>query len=92
MTDYKYLYRKNRLLDGVSWLIPGIIFAGLIGLMMGSCVDGVVREAERQEEHEPPPVYVQQTYTRPAAYRLASPTMAEMEHLHGMLRVMEVRR
>lgn len=97
MKDYKtYLPhhrdRRERLMDGVCYLLSGLLLAGLIGTTMHGCVEAVVMEAELREQYEPPPVYVQQTYQRPAAYRLQYPTADQMDHLDGMLRVMEVRR
>jgi len=71
-------------------------FAGLVGLMVliwimaTSCVSGIVREVERQEQYEPRPRWASQTYKRPAAYRLATPQSHEMDHLHHLRQVSEV--
>lgn len=89
---YRNIREDKRTVKWLSHLCAIVVMAILIGITMHSCVEAVVMEAELREQYEPPPVYVHQTYKRPAAYRMASPTMAEMEHLHGMLRVMEVRR
>ena len=35
---------------------------------------------------------IEKTYRKPAAFRKASPTQAEMDHLHGLMQVMEVMR
>jgi hypothetical protein len=64
----------------------------LIWMITASCVDGVIREAERQEEYEPRPVYASQTYQRPAAFHKATPTQQEMDHLHHLMVIQEVRR
>jgi hypothetical protein len=63
----------------------------LIGLICISCVDAVVKTVENEEQEARRRVFVEQSYQRPAAFRKASPTQEEMEHLHGMLRVMEVK-
>ena len=52
-----------------------------------SCVDGVCDEVDRQRQHEPAP-----SYTRPAAYRMQTPTPEQMESYHGIMTVMEVNR
>jgi hypothetical protein len=71
--------------------ISVVVLILVIGLMCASCVDAVVRTAESDEQEARRRVFVEQSYQRPAAFRKASPTQEEMEHLHGMLRVMEVK-
>ena len=80
---------------GVNTLSSFAAFAALVVLiwiMADSCVSGVVREVERQEEYEPRPVYASETYISPAAFRLAAPTPEQMDHLHHLQQVAEVRR
>lgn len=101
MTDYKgYLphHRDDLMAETTKEVNRFAAFASVIGLavliwlLAVSCVDGVVKESERQEEHEPRPRWASETYHKPAAYRLQSPTQPEMDHLHHILALQEVRR
>lgn len=58
-----------------------------IGVICHSCVDAIVQTVETEEEQR----IFRADYSRPAAYRLASPTSDQMESLHGLMRVMEVK-
>jgi len=73
-------------------ILPVFVLAGLMWVFAVIFVDGVVFEADRQREFEPPPVYVERTFQRPAAYRLASPTFEQMDHLHHILVIQQVQR
>lgn len=94
MTDYKgYLphHRDDLMAETTKEVNRFAAFASVIGLavliwlMAVSCVDGVVREAERREQYEPRPRWASQTYKKPAAYRLSSPTQAEMDHVEHLI-------
>lgn len=61
-----------------------------IGAMCWSCVDGVVRTVENEETESRRRIYASETYHRPAAYRLQSPTDDQMDHLHHIQKVAEV--
>ena len=78
--------------DKVSMCISLIILVILIGLICHSCVEAIVETVENDEQEARRKIFVEQTYQRPAAYRQASPTQAEMDHLHHILLVMEVNR
>ena len=93
MQDYKRTLPHHELApykeDKLSVFISLVILVMLIGLITHSCVDAVVKEAENEEQYKRP-IYVEQTYERPAAYRMASPTMRQMDHLDALLTVQEV--
>lgn len=82
----------DRSVNALSGFAAFAALVVLIGIMASSCVSGIVREVERQEEYEPRPRWASQTYSKPAAYRLSSPQQHEMDHLHGLMTVMEVNR
>lgn len=81
--------RDNMILDRTSAILSLLLLVGMIGLLCHACVDAVVKTAENEEEYKRP-IYVEQSYERPAAYRVATPTMRQMDHLHGLLSVMAV--
>ena len=84
--------KKNELiLDKVSLLLSGFMLMLLIAVVCHSCVEAVVKTVENEEEFKRP-VYVEQSYRQPAAFRKASPTMNEMDHLEALLTVQEVAR
>lgn len=93
MQDYKRTLPHHELApykeDKLSVFISLVILVMLIGLITHSCVDAVVKEAENEEQYKRP-IYVEQTYKRPAAFRKAYPTMEEMEHVEALLTVQEV--
>lgn len=94
MKDYKNLTPPSIDRD-ISHLSTFASLAGILAiiwLMAASCVDGVVKQSELDEETAKRRTYVEQTYKNPAAYRLQSPTQAEMDHVHGLLAVQEVMR
>ena len=98
MNDYKSPWNRNfyaqteKEVNRLATFASVLGLAVLIWLMAVSCVDGVVKEAERQEKYEPRPRWASETYRKPAAYRLSSPTENEMDHLHHLMAVQEVRR
>ena len=59
-----------------------IILFGLTLLLAHSCVDATVKEVELREQYYGKPY--QSTLSRPAAYRLASPTFEQMDSLHAL--------
>lgn len=70
-----------------------VILIGTIGLMCWSCVDGMVKQAELDEQAAKKRTWtVEQSYSRPAAYHLASPTEDQMDQLHAIMTIQEVRR
>lgn len=69
-----------------------VVMVILIGVLMHSCVDAVVETTEQEEEISRRRTYATETYVKPAAYRLQSPTQEEMDHLHHILALQEVRR
>lgn len=93
MQDYKRTLPHHELApykeDKLSVFISLVILVMLIGLITHSCVDAIVTDAENEEQYKRP-IYVEQTYKRPAAYRMASPTMRQMDHLDALLTVQEV--
>ena len=90
---HEYSDKELKKLDRwFSTAISIMVLILLIGLICISCVDAVVKTVENEEQEARKRVFVEQTYTKPAAFRKASPTQAEMEHLHGLLAVMEVNR
>lgn len=83
--------RKSRLfaIKMLSAFASVVTLAAVIWAMAASCVAGVVKTVEIEEEQ----VRVwTATLSRPAAYRLASPTPEQMDHLHGIQKIQEVRR
>ena len=101
MTDYKaylpqhrdnLMHKTERDINIFAGLSSLIALAIITTIIMRSCVDGVVKESERREEYEPRPRWASETYRKPAAYRLQSPTQSEMDHVHGLLAVQEVMR
>lgn len=88
MRDYKPV-DESRLSMSVesegTWLarmlLSVAILAGGLMLLLHSCADAVVRTADIQEQ------FYSMPYSKPAAFRKASPTLAEMEHLEHIRRV-----
>ena len=95
MTDYKSPWWRtfqqietDRQVNIISTFCVLAVLVALIGFISTSCVDAIVRTVETQEEQ----LIFKVDYSRPAAYRMASPTPEQMEHYHGLLTVMEVNR
>lgn len=75
-----------------GWLCKSCVFAStilLVWLLCQTCVDGIVKTVENDEEQQRK--WVAQGYKRPLAYRLQSPTEDQMDSLHGLMRVLEVK-
>ena len=99
MRDYKvYLphhrelqrLQDEKIIDRTSAVLSLVVLVGLIGLVCYSCVDAVVTSAEIQERFYSAPVAA--TFERPSAFRLASPTPDQMDHLHHVQQIAQVRR
>ncbi len=75
--DAKEMARFRRQL---KTLLAVAVMIALVGIMMNSCVDATVRTAEIQEQYYSPQPW-QATLSRPAAYRMASPSFEEMDSL-----------
>lgn len=92
LPHHRFEESEKSLLDGMSATLAVVMLVVLIGLVCHSCVDAVVKTVEAEEEISRKKVWtVEQTYIRPAAYRLAAPDQDQMDHLHALLMVMEVR-
>lgn len=63
-----------------------------IGAMCWLFVDGIVKTVENEEQEARRRIYASDTYQRPAAYRLQSPTDDQMDHLHHIQQIAEVAR
>lgn len=73
-------------------LLSVIVLIIVIGMMVHSCVDGIVRTVELDEakRKKSEPVYTVQ-YSQPAAFRLSTPTPEQMDHLHALMTVSAVK-
>jgi hypothetical protein len=84
----------------INLMATSLTILALVLLIWTVCYVGigaVVKTTENQEKYYGKPDMVPLapaalTYKKPAAYRLSSPTQAEMDHLHHMLQVMEVKK
>ena len=85
-------YRNKVIADRVSVCISVATLVGIIWTMLIFFADAVVQTAENEEKYNKKTWTVEQTYSKPAAFRLASPTETQMDHLHDLLRVAEVNR
>lgn len=74
-------------------LLSVIVLIIVIGMMVHSCVDGVVRTVELDEakKKKVEPAYTVE-YSRPKAFRLSTPTQEQMDHLHDLLIIDQVRK
>lgn len=83
MIDYKeYLPhhrdKKARLMDGVYYLLSGLLLAGLIGITMHGCIEATVREVENRERYERPQLTAEQMEYREFFRRHGSPVPEQM--------------
>ena len=87
MRDYKCVENELDQLDRLdrrfSLAISLVVLVLLIGLICISCVDAVVATAEIEDEKSK--TWLAETYQRPLAYRLASPTVEQMERTEALL-------
>lgn len=94
MSKYLPHHREQNTDTGTESRTTTIFSMILLIIMLawiGRCtVDAVVRTAENQEQYYSMPVSM--TYSRPAAYRKASPTNDQMEAYHHLMQIQEVRR
>lgn len=61
----------------------------IIAAALASCVDSV--DSTAKQNRKPEPVYVAHYFDKPAAFRLSTPTQAQMDKLHFILDVEKVR-
>lgn len=104
MTNYKqYLPHHREIQDLedmrqrdeklINLMATSLTILALVLLIWTVCYVGigaVVKTTENQEKYYGKPAVA--TFQKPAAYRLSSPTQAEMDHLHHILQVMEVKK
>ena len=82
--------RDDRLVRLMSTSVAVVSLVVLVWLVFMMAADAVVKSAEIQEQFYGKPVAG--TYDRPAAYRLATPTADQMDHLHHVRQIAQVRR
>ena len=87
-----YRKQEEELESRYAFLVSCIVLMALIGLIMHACVDAAVRTVENDEQEARKRIFASETYQRPAAYRLASPTYEQMEARHHVIKLQEVRR
>jgi len=82
--------RDDRFITLVSSSLSVLALVVLVWLVCWAATDSVVKTAEIQQEFYSKPVTA--TYLKPAAFRLQSPTAEEMDHLHAVQQIAQVRR
>ena len=99
MRDYKTPWSRNflpveecdahfgRFIGGALSLV---ILMLIIAVSASSCTDAVIKTSENQEKFYGSTI--EQSYSRPAAYRTASPTSEQMDALHALMQVDTVAR
>lgn len=82
--------RDELLIDDAGFVATRAAIIFILTLFFFGFIEGVEKTAKQQEKETT--VYKAHYYQRPAAFRLASPTPEQMEHLHAMMQIQEVLR
>ena len=80
--------KSDRFSNLVATSVSLIALVVLIWLVVLMATDAMVKTVAIQEQYYGKPV----TYDRPAAFRLATPTPEQMDHLHHVQQIAQVRR
>lgn len=84
--------RDERLATIMSTSLSILALIVLIWLICWMATDAVVKTVENEEQEARKRVYASETYRKPAAYRLHSPTQEEMDQVEHLLVVQGVKR
>jgi hypothetical protein len=96
MRDYKHVSQMQDELyeplemDRTTRVLIAMLVLALVAMLVNGLFEALDRTAEIQERYYSAPVTA--TFERPAAYRLASPTMEQMDHVEALLVVQQVAR
>ena len=90
LPHHREIKECNRQSNAIATAFYLFCLISVIGMMCWSCVDGIVKTVENEEQESRRRIYASETYVRPAAWRLASPTSEQMDHLHHVRQVAEV--
>lgn len=88
MRDYKHVSQMQDELyeplemDRITRVLIAVLVLALVAMLVNGLFEALDRTAEIQNQYYSAPVTA--TFERPAAYRLASPTMEQMDHLHAL--------
>lgn len=89
--EKKIADRNEVIADRMAVCISVVALIGIVWAMLMFFVDAAVLTVENEEQYNKRTWTVEQTYSRPAAFRLASPNWDQAEKYHDLVKVMEIK-
>lgn len=73
----------EKLMDGIKFFFALVVLSVVVGVTVYFTIEAIVKTVENEEKY---PVYRVQ-YSKPAAFRKATPTMEQMESLEALRKI-----
>lgn len=89
--EQQQIEQNRKQADRIAVAISVLALFGIVWVMLMFFVDAAVLTVENEEQYNKRTWTVEQTYSRPAAFRLASPNWDQAEKYHDLVKVMEIK-